>query len=140
MRLLLPRDDQNAARTFGAFVDDTGGFIRLCETLELPWRNNQRNVSCIPAGTYRLEYKWSEKHQRMLWHICDVPDRDDTEIHIGNSVKNTLGCVLCGSTRDGDDVDDSTAAFDRFEAHMQPYQATGATLVVTDPAPRTYPS
>lgn len=114
MRLI--RDDQNDRRTFGAFVTEEG--LRLCDTLELPWRDNQREVSCIPLGDYQLVYAFSPKHHRDLWHIQPVPDRDNTEIHIGNTTADTLGCVLVGDVRDGDAVDRSLSAFSRFMAYM----------------------
>jgi hypothetical protein len=81
----LIRDDQNDRRTFGAFVDDDG--VRVCDTLELPWRENQHSVSCIPAGEYPLAFKYSPKHGCECWHITNVPDRDDVEIHAGNAVR-----------------------------------------------------
>ena len=28
-------------------------------TLELPWKNNKSNVSCIPKGSYKVVKRWS---------------------------------------------------------------------------------
>src|SRR5699024_10790817 len=33
----------------------------ICHTIELPWRGNRTNVSCIPAGRYRLRRTWSQR-------------------------------------------------------------------------------
>ena len=52
MNFLLRRDDQNDIRTLGAMFD---GDERICETLELPWRDNQRGISCIPEGIYECK-------------------------------------------------------------------------------------
>ena len=27
----------------------------LCHSLELPWKGNLKNVSCVPAGSYTVE-------------------------------------------------------------------------------------
>ncbi len=93
----LVRDDQTALRTLGAFFTDAGE--RICDCLELPWRDNAHDVSCIPVGTYQVEWLWSEVHGRKLYHITNVPGRGNIEIHIGNSVLDTLGCVLLGLSR-----------------------------------------
>lgn len=138
----LVRDDQTALRTLGAFFTDDG--VKVCDTLELPWKDNQHGVSCVPAGTYSVLWLWSPKHGRELYHITGVPNRDDVEIHIGNSVIDTEGCVLCGGSRgtlacrDGvtrDAVLGSHGAFDAFNAaanEPHPFQ-----LEVVNPDPAT---
>lgn len=120
MKVDIKRDDQTVLRTYGKlYVDD----VLVCESLELPDHGNAHNISCIPVGEFEGVFKYSPKHDRNLWHIM-VPGRDDIEIHIGNSVIDTDGCVLCGTTRgrllciDGvtrDAVLGSHGAFDRFE-------------------------
>ena len=32
-----------------------------CDTIELPWLNNQPQISCIPIGTYNVVYRESAK-------------------------------------------------------------------------------
>ena len=102
-RLLLIRDDQTAERTYGTLYGfesgnpaDEGTF--LCYTLEEPWRENQHDISCIPAGTYKWRKYVSSKHG-LCFAIDGVPNRDDIRIHIGNTLENTKGCVLCGKTK-----------------------------------------
>lgn len=67
----------------------------ICYTLELPWKNNQRNISCIPEGRYRIAWKKSPSKGWRL-HIFNVPDRDLCMFHIGNWIRNILGCILPG--------------------------------------------
>jgi len=70
----------------------------LC-TLERPWRNNLRNVSCIEAGAYLctwLERSGSGKYKQ-VWHIKNVHERSGVLIHNGNLVRHTLGCILVGT-------------------------------------------
>ena len=127
----LQRDNQDSARTYGTIGDDAGV---LAQTLELPWKNNTPDVSCIVAGTYLCELRWSPEHSRNLYWITGVPNRADVEIHIGNFTSNTKGCVLLADSRDPDgvDVDNSTDAFQRFMAHMA--GASSFTLTVVDVA------
>ena len=66
-----------------------------CVTLELPDLDNQRYISCIPAGTYEVVKRWSVKHS---WHyeLLNVKDRDLILIHTGNKYTDILGCILVG--------------------------------------------
>jgi len=68
-----------------------------CFTLELPWKNNQNDVSCIPKGTYKVSKRNSLKYGQHL-HILDVPNRTFILIHSGNYYKQIQGCVLVGDS------------------------------------------
>lgn len=46
----------------------------ICKTIELPWRQNQRSISCIPEGVYQLVLRYSQRFGRHLL-IKDVPNR-----------------------------------------------------------------
>lgn len=52
-------------------------------TLELPWRDNKKQRSCIPVGTYRLIWSRSPKFG-MCYHVADVPGRSDVLVHAAN--------------------------------------------------------
>ncbi len=65
----------------------------LCYTIELPWRNNELNRSCIPEGTYVLKRRYSLKFR---WHleVKDVPGRSYILIHPANHAARELkGCI-----------------------------------------------
>ena len=64
-------------------------------TLELPWKNNQRKVSCIPPGTYRGVKRTSPKYGLHV-HILDVPGRDLILMHNANFVTQLEGCIAVG--------------------------------------------
>ena len=65
-------------------------------TLENPWRDNQRNISCIPTGTYRVTPHESPS-KGLCFLLHDVPNRDHVLVHVGNYTKDTEGCILVGS-------------------------------------------
>lgn len=78
--------------TFGAMVKDDEP---VCVTCEDPWNNNNRNISCIPFGTYKVNKRISQKYGHH-WHLIDVPNRDLILIHGGNTIQDTQGCILVG--------------------------------------------
>ncbi len=76
--------------------------IGLC-TIELPWNDNQHNISCIPIGEYDLEYYDSPEHGEVL-RVLNVPDRDGVLMHSGNYAgdeskgfkTDSKGCIIVG--------------------------------------------
>lgn len=77
-------------------------------TLELPWKNNERQVSCIPEGTYKVNPHTSPKFGKCFW-LQDVPNRSEILIHTGNFTREILGCILPGTAHrdiDGDGITD----------------------------------
>ena len=65
----------------------------VCFTIELPWKENQTNISCIPEGNYELRSRTSTKFGNHL-EILDVPDRSYILIHPANdAVKELRGCI-----------------------------------------------
>lgn len=61
------------------------------DTLELPWRENRPNVSCIPEGIYRIERDHTGRHK--WFRVKDVPGRTAIELHGASSVADLKGCV-----------------------------------------------
>ena len=75
--------------------EGTNGELKLvvCNTIELPWLQNQRNVSCIPEGRYELRKRFIKKFGLHLL-VVDVPDRSWILIHPANDAKTQLkGCI-----------------------------------------------
>lgn len=78
--------------TLGVWITDRPLFA----TLELPWKDNQTGISCVPAGTYHVVKTFSNHFQRDVFILQNVPDRDAIEIHVGNTVKDIRGCIVVG--------------------------------------------
>ena len=79
-----------------------------CFTLELPWLENQRGVSCVPRGTYKA-FKRNSPKNGLVVEFRNVPDRSNIQIHSGNYTRQIEGCILVGSSiafLDGDSVPD----------------------------------
>lgn len=67
----------------------------LCYTLELPWKDNQNDISCIPTGIYECK-RFSNAKYKNHFQITNVPNRTGILIHSGVHHKHTTGCVLVG--------------------------------------------
>jgi hypothetical protein len=68
----------------------------VAKTLELPWRNNEEDISQIPPGSYPA-YIRSDGLLGWRVELRDVPDRDNVQLHIGNYSRQTKGCILLGT-------------------------------------------
>lgn len=66
---------------------------RICDTIELPWKENLRGESCIPEGKYSLRLRTSEKYGIHL-EVLSVPSRLYILIHPANdALKELKGCI-----------------------------------------------
>ena len=112
VNLLLIRDTFTKESTIGKlFINGE----RFCDTLENPWLDNQRNISCIPEGQYKVRLRLArESATRDYLHLLvqDVPNRDWILFHRGNTAKDTSGCILVGNGRKQDIVENSRLAMD----------------------------
>lgn len=99
--LTLSRMAETPAYTLGRVED--AELRQVCVTLEEPWRDangdgiGDRNVSRIPAGTYPCFRRLSPARGYEVFELRDVPGRHNVQIHKGNSVADTLGCILVGT-------------------------------------------
>ncbi len=84
------------SRTY--FPDGTNGKLEckgksICNTIELPWRENKARVSCIPEGKYFIRKRYSQKFN---WHleVVGVKDRSLILFHPANNALLELnGCI-----------------------------------------------
>jgi hypothetical protein len=87
--------------------------------------------TAIPAGTYSVVIDFSNRFNRDMPHILDVPMFAGIRIHSGNTDADTEGCLLLG--RDwvgGDDVMSSHVAFDAFFPKLQAAVAAGDIVTI----------
>lgn len=95
----------------------------FCHSLELPWKNNDTDVSCIPNGIYTCRKIVSDNHGR-CFEVVGVPMRTLVRGHKGNFTSDTLGCILFGDSikdinNDGVlDVTNSTNTFNKLMSKL----------------------
>jgi hypothetical protein len=105
----------------------------LCDTLELPYRDNQRSISCIPAGQYKVRLRTArESATREYLHLLveDVKDRSHILVHIGNFPKDTKGCILVGIGREQDFVKNSRLAMELLMKEIVNLGGTNINLII----------
>jgi len=76
------------------FPEGTQGMLLLngqfiCYTIELPWIQNKRNISCVPEGLYTLQKRYSPRFKYHL-HLKNVIGRSLILIHPANDTKKEL--------------------------------------------------
>ncbi len=65
----------------------------ICYTIELPWNQNRRWISCVPEDRYQLVLRYSKRHQLHLM-LKNVPFRSLILIHkANNALKELKGCI-----------------------------------------------
>ena len=119
VEMILIRDSVVGDAVLGSLY--VGG-IKVCETLE-------NKAKLIPCGEYNLNVSKSQKFGRMLPLVYndEVPMRRGIRIHVGNSVKDTEGCILVGFERNGDKLIHSRNA----ESAVTGLAGNGAKLIIT---------
>lgn len=122
MKAVLFRLEDDTKQTLGQLYFFNGiSKVFECKTLELPWLNNQKQISCITPGIYKA-VKHNSPSKGYCFHIKDVPGRSHILIHSGNYNKDTLGCVLVGKdfidlNRDGlTDITESKKTLEKMLA------------------------
>ena len=130
INLLIIRDTFTKESTIGElFLNGE----RICDTLENPYINNERNISCIPEGEYKVRLRLArESATRDYLHLLvqDVPNRDWILFHRGNSAKDTSGCILVGLGSQQDYVKTSTFAMDLLMKEIVNLGGTNINLII----------
>jgi len=138
MKLLIKRisqykdSDKQTIGTGYVFNERNGIKYTFC-TLELPWKDNERRISCIPVGEYKVVKRWSQKYKNHF-HVLDVENRSYILLHAGNYNRHTLGCILCGKEHldiTGDGERDGTSSKDTMDK-LNEILPDEFTLVIED--------
>jgi len=150
MKLLLHRIARKETYTIGRLYIN-GKYY--CDTIEDKDRDFNRNgvfdngetkvysETAIPNGTYRITMKvQSPKYSRYpqyakcrgyLPRLLDVPSFEGVLIHIGNTAKDSAGCILVGKNKVVGKVLDSTATFWPLYEQLQAADKRGEKIYIT---------
>ena len=88
------------------FPEGTNGTIQynkkiICYSIELPWKNNLADISCVPEGRYALKKIYTEKFGWHL-HLENVKGRGLIMIHpANNALRDLEGCIAPVSILNG---------------------------------------
>lgn len=82
--------------TLGSIYSPLG--FMIAKTMELPWRDNNRSISCIPEGLYRVIYQPPKPGRAYeYFRLPNVSGRSGILIHRITYVKDLKGCIGVGS-------------------------------------------
>lgn len=96
MKAIIKREPSSEKQTLGEFsLYDGDKLLFKCKTLELPWKDNRQQISCIPTGDYKVVMRTSPKYKKH-YQVLNVPGRSYILIHTGNYYTQILGCILVG--------------------------------------------
>ena len=117
----LVRSKSTDEGTSGTLTVTNGNSAITLKTLELPWKENKSQVSCIPTGTYTCKITNSPKFGK-VYNVQNVEGRSNILIHAGNVAGDTskgyksdvLGCILVG-LKDGE-LDNQTGVLNSRQA------------------------
>lgn len=129
-------------------LEGTFGVIMLGNTpfaltLEREWRNNQKGISCIPAGNYIAqrcrtapEYSFQDSPKfGDTFVVTEVEGRDKILFHKGNIDEDSHGCILVGeqfgSLRDDTAILASKAGFGEFLRILKGYDTFKLSIINT---------
>jgi len=133
MKALLLRLRDDGVQTLGALVIYDGvDKVFECVTLELPWKGNKTNISCIPKGVYNVVHRESTKYGDHLY-IEDVNDRSYILIHVANYVSQLKGCIALGkrfADINGDDALDVVSSRNTLKKLVDVIPIEGITLEI----------
>lgn len=94
MNLTLTRAHRKPHETMGMLSIDGIDHDPIF-TMELPWRDNQHAISCIPVGVYQV-WPHISPTKGKCWQIMDVPGHDHILIHVANWASELKGCIALG--------------------------------------------
>lgn len=142
--VVLHRKIATNSSTIGELVVDGHKFY----TLEDPRREHKVwGETRIPAGRYVLDLRneggmtqryakrWPDMHQGMIW-LRNVPMFEWIYIHVGNSPKDTEGCILVGMKRGDNIIYQSRMAYELIYPKLaKAIRSEGCAIEIYDEEP-----
>ena len=127
MELSLIRKEFTTESTIGDLLID-GKFYSF--SLEDMYRDKKiKGVTAIPYGVYEVIINFSNRFQRPMPLLLNVPGFDGIRIHNGNKAEHTEGCILVGFTKSKNFIGNSKSAFIQFMPKLQAGLKTGKVFI-----------
>ena len=113
MELTLSRNVLSDNFTLGELSIDGQHF---CYTVEDAVRNGEKvhGKTAIPYGRYKVILNMSNRFQKIMPLLLDVPQFEGVRIHSGNTALDTEGCLIVGMVRTENGVGMSRVAFQKL--------------------------
>ena len=136
MNLILERQPSLVTCTPGSLFIDGDFFCFTLEDLNreeagepvAAWK--VKGETAIPAGSYEVLRTFSNRFQRDMLQLMDVPGFEGIRIHSGNTNADTEGCILVGQEINGEFLIRSRAALIELEARTFAVFDAGGRVVI----------
>ena len=122
MKIAIVRDIEEANRTFGKMLIDDKYFGETLEDTDRHLEDGGEKLNgctAIPRGRYRVTVTFSQRFQRPMPLLHDVPGFDGVRIHGGNTEADTAGCPLLGAVRTDTGIRNCGPANERLMAYLE---------------------
>lgn len=109
MEIKVTRSTFTDAFTLGRMFIDGRPYGYTCEDKDRHLETGGTKipkVTAIPRGRYRVGLSFSQRFQKVLPIIDDVPQFSGVRIHGGNKATDTEGCILLGKAPTAEGVVD----------------------------------
>lgn len=124
--LTLTRESLHPASIGRLLVDG----VFHSDTLERPWLDNQRGISCIPPGRYPVIMTVSPRFGRPMMRLADTAPRWGILIHAANEVEQLQGCIALGKRTSPHTLMESRAAVDKLQAQVRGAITEGESVFI----------
>lgn len=117
MKLLLIREPSGETCMHGKLYVNGVFECFTLEDVDRKLENGGEKIygrTAIPRGTYEVIINHSQRFKRDLPLLLNVPAFSGVRIHSGNTSEDTEGCILVGSTRGDQRVNNSRVAFNKL--------------------------
>jgi heme-degrading monooxygenase HmoA len=130
MELLLKRKWFTDKSTTGELYVDGE---KECFTLEDVVREGEKvyGVTAIPYGRYQVTMTMSPRFKKIMPLLNNVEGFDGVRIHKGNKAEDTEGCILVGTWRTRDWINNSKKAYDDLFEKLEKADDKGEKIWIT---------
>ena len=127
LELTLQRNKPTETSMIGSLWNES---TFLAYTLEdIPRETKIMNQTSIPAGRYQVRMCFSNKFQKIMPLLMDVPNFQGIRIHGGNTDADTSGCILVGMHKGDNKIWDCAPALDKVYQLIAAAEMNGGTWI-----------
>lgn len=101
-------------------LEDKDRGLKDTDPIEYISLTKVHSKTAIPYGTYPSLFSMSNRFQRVLPEVLNVPGFKGIRIHAGNTSVDTEGCILLGMTKQKDFIGESRIAMSNFFLKVAP--------------------
>jgi hypothetical protein len=98
-------------------IEDRDRNLKSSDTLGYIKNVKVKHETAIPYGTYQLVMSYSQRFEKYLPELLNVPGFDGIRIHPGNTELDSSGCILPG-VKDTDKVVNSRLTMQKLQTKI----------------------